>query len=112
MKTYQITYWQTIYETVEVEAKDEDEAMEIFYDGDNKIISSKIKTEDIDEVKEVSKKQMDKKDQLTPEEYKRVIHVLTPFTLGRRVDDQYHFRVIRAKLKRQLASLENNGWYS
>jgi len=55
---------------------------------------------------------MNKKDQLTPEEYKRIIHVLTPFTLGRRVDDQYHFRVIRAKLKRQLASLENNGWYS
>ena len=31
---------------------------------------------------------MNRKDQLTPEEYKRVIHVLTPFTLGRRVDDQ------------------------
>ena len=30
MKTYQIKYWQTIYETVEVEAEDEDEAMEIF----------------------------------------------------------------------------------
>ena len=52
MKTYQITYWQTIYETVEVEAKDEDEAMEIFNDWDSKIISSKIKTEDIDEVKD------------------------------------------------------------
>ena len=25
MKTYQITYWQTIYQTVEVEAKDEDD---------------------------------------------------------------------------------------
>ena len=55
---------------------------------------------------------MNKRDQLTPEEYKRVIHALTPFTLGRRVDDQYHFRTIRAKLKRQLASLENNGSYS
>ena len=55
---------------------------------------------------------MNKEDQLTPEEYKRVIHVLTPFTLGRRVDAQHHFRTIRAKLKRQLASLENNGWYS
>ena len=31
---------------------------------------------------------MNKKDQLTPEEIKRVIHVLTPFTLGRRVDDR------------------------
>ena len=54
MKTYQIKYWQTIYETVEVEAEDEDEAMEIFNDGDSKIISSRIKTEDIDEIKEVS----------------------------------------------------------
>ena len=55
MKTYQIKYWQTIYETVEVEAEDEDKAMEIFNDGNSKIISSRIKTEDIDEVKEVSK---------------------------------------------------------
>ena len=31
MKTYQITYWQTIYETVEVEAKDEDD----FFHEDN-----------------------------------------------------------------------------
>ena len=54
MKTYQIKYWHTIYETVEVEAEDEDEAMEIFNDGDSKIISSRIKTEDIDEIKEVS----------------------------------------------------------
>ena len=42
---------------------------------------------------------MDKKDQLTPEEYKRCV----------RVND---FKTIKAKLKRQLASLENNGWYS
>ena len=55
---------------------------------------------------------MNRKDQLTPEEYKRVIGVLTPFTLGKRVDDHKHFRTIKAKLKRQLASLENNGWYS
>ena len=55
---------------------------------------------------------MNKKDQLTPEEYKRVLHVLTPFTLGRDVDSYKYFRTIRAKLKRQLASLENNGWYS
>ena len=53
--------------------------------------------------------QMNKKDQLTPEEYKRVIHVITHFQLGSRVND---FRTIKAKLKRQLASLENNGWYS
>ena len=49
------------------------------------------------------------KDQLTPEEYKRVIHVITHFQLGSRVND---FKTIKAKLKRQLASLENNGWYS
>ena len=58
---------------------------------------------------------MDKKDQLTPEEYERVIHVLTHFMcgrLGRRVDDNKPFRTIRSKLKKQLASLENNGWYS
>ena len=55
------------------------------------------------------KTRMDKKDQLTPEEYKRVIHVITHFQLGSRVND---FRTIKAKLKRQLASLENNGWYS
>ena len=53
--------------------------------------------------------QMNKKDQLTPEEYKRVIHVITYFQLGSRVND---FKTIKAKLKRQLASLENNGWYS
>ena len=42
-------------------------------------------------------------DQLTP----RVIHMITQ--LGQRVND---FKTIKAKLKRQLASLENNGWYS
>ena len=63
----------------------------------------------IPDIVEVSKKQMDKKDQLTPEEYKRVIHVITHFQLGSRVND---FKTIKAKLKRQLASLENNGWYS
>ena len=52
---------------------------------------------------------MNRKDQLTPEEYKRVIYVITHFQLGNRVND---FRTIKAKLKRQLASLENNGWYS
>ena len=52
---------------------------------------------------------MNKKDQLTPEEYKRVIHMITHNQLGSRVND---FRTIKAKLKRQLASLENNGWYS
>ena len=51
----------------------------------------------------------DIKDQLTPEEYKRVLHVITHFQLGSRVND---FRTIKAKLKRQLTSLENNGWYS
>ena len=52
---------------------------------------------------------MNREDQLTPEEDKRVIQVITYFQLGSKVND---FRTIRAKLKRQLASLENNGWYS
>ena len=51
---------------------------------------------------------MNKEDQLTPEEYKRLIHVITHFQLGSKVND---FRTIKAKLKRQLASIENNGWY-
>ena len=58
---------------------------------------------------------MIKKDQLTPEEYEHVIHVLTLFMcgrLGRRVDVNKPFRTIRSKLKKQLASLENDGWYS
>ena len=52
---------------------------------------------------------MNRKDQLTPEEYKRLIHMIIHFQLGSKVND---FRTIKAKLKRQLASLENNGWYS
>ena len=52
---------------------------------------------------------MNRKDQLSPEEYTRVLHVITHFQLGSKVND---FRTIKAKLKRQLASLENNGWYS
>ena len=52
---------------------------------------------------------MNRKDQLTPEEYKRVIYVITHFQLGSRVND---FRTIKAKLQRQLESLEKNGWYS
>ena len=78
--------------------------------GDRIYKAHKEITTIVDEhLKEVSKKQMDKKDQLTPEEYKRVIHVITHFQLGSRVND---FKTIKAKLKRQLASLENNGWYS
>ena len=52
---------------------------------------------------------MNKNDQLTPEEYKRLIHMIIHFQLGSRVND---FNTIKAKLKRQLADLENNGWYS
>ena len=52
---------------------------------------------------------MNKKDQLTPDEYKRLIYVIMHFQLGSRVND---FRTIKAKLQRQLESLENNGWYS
>ena len=47
---------------------------------------------------------MNRKDQLTPEEYKRLIHMIIHFQLGSRVND---FKTIKAKLKRQLASIDN-----
>ena len=49
---------------------------------------------------------MIKKDQLTPEEYERVIQVLTLFMcgrLGRKADVNKPLRTIRSKLKKQLA---------
>ena len=46
--------WNDFYYYFQVEDMFEKD-QEIFNDGDSKIISSKIKTEDIDEVKEVSK---------------------------------------------------------
>ena len=51
---------------------------------------------------------MDKKNQLTPEEYEHVIRVLTLFMcarIGRRVDVNKPLRTIRSKLKKQLESL-------
>ena len=54
MKTYHIKWSGTVYETAEVQAKDEDEAMEIFNNGDGKTISWITKHGDIDEIKEVS----------------------------------------------------------
>ena len=53
---------------------------------------------------------MDKKNQLTPEEYKFVIRILIHLSIGASAPSD--LRRIKAKLKRQLASLENNGWYS
>ena len=47
---------------------------------------------------------MNKNDQLTPGEYKRLIHMIIHFQLGSRVND---FKTIKAKLKRQLASIDN-----
>ena len=54
MKTYQIKWFGTIYKTVELQATDEDEAMDVFNSGDGKTISWITKHGDIDEIKEVS----------------------------------------------------------
>ena len=53
---------------------------------------------------------MDKKDQLTSEEYERVIHVLTLFMcgrLGKKVDINKPYRTIRTKLKKQNDFIKN-----
>ena len=54
MKTYHIKWFGTVYETAEVQATDEDEAMDVFNSGDGKTISWTTKHGDIDEIKEVS----------------------------------------------------------
>ena len=55
MKTYQIKWFGTVYKTVEIQATDEDEAMDLFNSGDGKTISYITKHDDIDEIKEVCK---------------------------------------------------------
>ena len=54
MKTYQIKWFGTIYKTVELQATDEDEAMDLFNSGEGKTISYITKHDVIDEIKEVS----------------------------------------------------------
>ena len=54
MKTYQIKWFGTIYKTVELQATDEDDAMDKFNSGEGKTISYMTKHDDIDEIKEVS----------------------------------------------------------
>ena len=56
MKTYQIKWFGTIYKTVELQATDEDEAMDLFNSGDCKTISYRTIHDDIDEIKETLKK--------------------------------------------------------
>lgn len=53
MKTYQIKWSGTVYETAEVQATDEDEAMDVFNNGDGKTISWTTEHGDIDEITEV-----------------------------------------------------------
>ena len=53
MKTYHIKWFGTVYETAEVQATDEDQAMDIFNNGDGKTISWATKHGDIDEIKEI-----------------------------------------------------------
>lgn len=53
MKTYHIKWSGTIYKTVELQATDEDQAMDLFNSGEGKTISYMTKHADIDEVKEI-----------------------------------------------------------
>tara|TARA_B100001287_G_scaffold268302_1_gene264420 strand:- start:81 stop:245 length:165 start_codon:yes stop_codon:yes gene_type:complete len=53
MKTYQIKWYGTIYKTVELQAKNEDHAMDLFNSGEGKIISYITRHDDIDEINEV-----------------------------------------------------------
>jgi len=53
MKTYQIKWVGTIYKTVELQATNEDEAIDLFNSGEGKTISYITKHDDIDEIKEV-----------------------------------------------------------
>ena len=55
MKNYQIKWFGTIYKTVELQATDEDQAIDLFNSGEGKIISYITKHDDIDEIKEVSR---------------------------------------------------------
>jgi hypothetical protein len=53
MKTYQIKWFGTVSKTVELQATNEDEAMDLFNSGKGKTISYITKHDDIDEIKEV-----------------------------------------------------------
>ena len=54
MKTYQIKWVGTIYKTVELQATNEDEAMDLFNSGEGRTISYITKHDDIDEIKEIN----------------------------------------------------------
>ena len=55
IKTYQIKWFRTVYKTVELQAINEDEAMELFNSGEGKTISYITKHDDIDEIMEIKK---------------------------------------------------------
>ena len=48
---------------------------------------------------------MNIKDQLTPEEYKRVIHVITHFQLGSRVNDFKTIKNVMMNVQRNLKKI-------
>ena len=55
IKTYQIKWFRTVYKTVELQAINEDEAIELFNSGECKTISYITKHDDIDEIMEIKK---------------------------------------------------------
>ena len=57
-KTYQIKWFGTVYKTVELQATNEDEAMDLFNSGKGKTISYITKHDDIDSISEVSKEKV------------------------------------------------------
>jgi hypothetical protein len=54
MKTYQIKWIGSIYKTIEIKAKNEDEAMDLFNSGEGKTISFITKHDDIEQITEVT----------------------------------------------------------
>ena len=55
MKIYQITWIGTIQKTVEINATDEDDAIEKFNNSEGKIINYITTNDDIEEIKEIEK---------------------------------------------------------
>ena len=55
MKIYQITWIGTIQKTVEINAKNEDDAIERFNNSKGKIINYITTNDDIEQIKEIKK---------------------------------------------------------
>ena len=61
MKTYQIKWIGSIYKTIEIKAKNEDEAIDLFNSGEGKTISFITKHDDIEQITEVIENEKQKK---------------------------------------------------